>query len=253
MSDPSINPFELRLHHRWKFLYVNYHGHRYLMLLAVSTFAGCLAFLLPWFSIVGWSYVPYQETFSPFAAWSVLAGAIWFVLIIGIAMFAFTSRRPLLCIVGFISLVPTVVLLTILAVGSFLLPALIPINWIPAIHRHKFSLGVSGGIGSLLAAGSAIVLLLWFLALLLHSRRIHRRHRTESAPEIVAASSPSIQPDLSGSSPGEGFSEDRPLLPLRDALRKLGILGPTTIGEADPINQSTDVSPRPGSSEPGRP
>jgi hypothetical protein len=233
MNDPPVSPFELRLRHRWKFFYANHHGRGYLAFLAAGAVAGCLAFLLPWFTVVGWSYVPYQETLSPLVAWSVLAGAVWFALMIGVATYAFASRRPLFCAVGFASMIPTVTLLTVLAVAFFLTPSLIPISW--KFHGHRLSLGVSGGVGSILAAFSAMLLLLWFLVLLLHSRRLHRKHRSDSISDKVALSagdSHSIEGSLlssqrvtgEGASTGDGTTAIQPSLSLHEALRNLGLI-----------------------------
>jgi hypothetical protein len=231
------------------YFYKTHQGRSCVAVLTAIAAAGCLAFLLPWFTAFGWSYAPYEASFSPFSAWFALAGVSWFALMLGIATCAVVLRRRVLCALGAVSMLPTAALLIIIAVVCSLIPSFIPndLRHVDA-HGHRWSFGVSGGVGSLIGAVSAVLLLLWFLRLLMHSSRLHHKYRSDAISERTGSSESGQRsthgallelPDVAvqGMPYVDRKSATEPPSPFHEALQRLGAIDEGTAMKAPLLGQ----------------
>jgi len=153
-----------------------------LLLLAAGT--GILAFVVPWFtihsSIGSWSYSPLQNMFAAYVGILDDIGGGWFLLIMITALIAYWTRTPAVCAVGMIAMIPTLVVLAVLCAGCFFVPSLVPQGLVPTRFHHYIP-QVAGGFGALLSLVSSAVLMVWFVVLFVHSRRLKKRTRVEFA------------------------------------------------------------------------
>lgn len=145
--------------------------------------AGVLALVVPWFSIhskIGsWSYTPFQNMFAAYVGVLDDIGVGWFLILVVLAIAAYWTRRTTVCIIGLVAMVPTLLVLAILAAACYLVPSLVPQSWVPSKFHHDIP-SITGGLGALLSLASSVMLLVWFIVILIHTMRLNHRQRLES-------------------------------------------------------------------------
>lgn len=130
--------------------------------LGVVLVLAILGFLLPWITVDNGSTSGLSYAASDLPVGNVI-GALWLALLTTIAIVGWALRSRWVLLMGILCLVPTVVVLTLLAVLVNEAPHLVPLWLIPKQVRTDIP-AISSGTGPLLAIASSGLFLLWCIA-----------------------------------------------------------------------------------------
>ena len=131
---------------------------------------GAVAFFQTWIKVTD----PKEGTLWAFAAINLpvvnYVGGAWFVFIVLVGVVSVRTRRRLVCGLGTIVMVPTVVVLGFLMWVLYTVPRLLPTRLLPDSVRH-YAPQAAPGSGLALALLSSVILLALFLSMAVHKPR----------------------------------------------------------------------------------